>query len=947
MIKAKRLLALFLAMTLLVSLAACSKPSAPTDPTSGSSATTGSYHVTIQSQGGMALSGIDVYIYAGSSDANQLETYGQTDQNGQIRFDLPVRDDYTIQLSGVPEGYTQEPSYRFSGNGALITLTSSLISGESLSNVTLGVGDVMYDFSVTTPDGTAVTLSEMLKEKKMVLLNFWYTTCTWCLKEFPYMQEAYQQYQDQVGIIAVDPLEDTKAVAAFQAQNGLTFPMAACPAAWSSTFGISGYPTSVIIDRYGVICMIEAGGITSLRPFVSLFEHFTAEPYEQKLFGSLSELVTNVKPTYTTESSEAISAVLDGGRIEATYRPETEGESAEYAWPFLISEKDGVPCIKTSNQDVDGSYAIMYADIYLKAGQAVGLDYLTSTEKGCDVLHVIVNDEPVYQISGTSVPEEWKTCYPWVATEDGMHEVALCYLKDGDNSTGDDTVYLKNLRIVDAKNIDVPTYIPRYPASTTDGVTFSYETIVLNKKDGYYHVGNENGPLLLANLMSYTMFNEEKTVWDIVYNGNATLNGQNFYEDMVDYFSYASNSSLNGVCTVNYELGQWLKLVADNVGFDQNENEWLKICKYYQTYGTTEQLADPIKGLSNFSAYEAKLGKNIKTNYFYYDRPIMPRGLLAKFVPAKSGVYRITSRSNTLNGVEGWIFGEDRNTDYYIYEQDQRIQSDGLNVSMLYYMEANKAYYIDIAFWDIYEVGYIYYDIEYVAAQYDVFRLASPSYFTYDTNATGDQMYALIAGGIDVVLGSDGRYYHDLGKDAAGNQRYGSLLYADFTGITGLFSQAIATVPAYDQNGKLKLDENGNPVMVKGMIELGGFDFSKTENDLYILSVLKKYNGDVDAANAYLKQFWGEDYDENAEAYRLEDVFAGKYHGRGEDYSAEMEAYLKKMITSGPSERHGCVVVDARLAELLQLLVDKYTFSGVDHAWTKLCYYYDHLGPEA
>lgn len=934
--KIDKLLSILLAFALMLSMGACAKaPDATTASTSGSSMT-GSYHVAIQTQGGMALSGIAVYVYA-DAEQEQLEQYGQTDENGQITFELPVRDDYTITLSGVPEGYAVEPAYRFSGNAALITLTSALITGENLSAASLGVGDVMYDFSVTTPDGTTVTLSEMLAQKKMVLLNFWYTTCTWCLKEFPYMEQAYQQYSDQVGIIAVDPLENNNAVAAFQAQNGLSFPMAACPAAWSSVFGISGYPTSIVIDRYGVICLIEAGGITSLRPFVSVFEHFTAEPYEQKLYGNLSELVSNVKPTYTMESSDAIGAVLDGDLIDVTYRPETEGESAEYAWPFIIGEKNGVPCIKSSNQDVEGSYAILYADIYLEAGQAVGLEYLASTEKGCDILYVIVNDEPVYQISGTSNPEEWKTCYPWVATESGMHEVALCYLKDGDNNTGDDTVYLKNLHIVDATDIHTPTYIPRYPASSADGMAYTYETIVFNENDGYYHVGTANGPLLLADLMNYTLFNEEKTIWEIVYNGDATFNGQNFYDDMVSYFSYASNSALNGVCTVNYELGQWLKLVAENVGFDNNENEWLKICKYYQAYGTDEQLTDPIKGLANFSAFDAKLGKNIETNCFYYDRPIMPRGLLAKFVPTKSGVYRITSRSDTLQGVEAWIFGEDRNAGYYTYEPDQRIESDGLNISMLYYMEAGKAYYIDIAFWDIYEVGYIYYDIEYVSAQYDVFRLASPGYFTYDTNATGDQMYSLIAGGIDVVLGMDGLYYQDLGKDENGKQLYGSLLYADFTGSTGLFSQSIATVNAYD--------ENGNPVIIKGMIDLGGFDFSKTENDLYILSILEKYNGNTDAANAYLKTLWGEDYGKNAEEYQLEDVFAGKYHGRGKDYTAEIQGYLKKMITTGPAERHGCVVVDVRLAELLQLLVDKYTFSGVDHSWTKLCYYYDHLGP--
>ena len=42
---------------------------------------------------------------------------------------------------------------------------------------------------------------------------------------------------------------------------------------------------------------------------------------------------------------------------------------------------------------------------------------------------------------------------------------------------------------------------------------------------------------------------------------------------------------------------------------------------------------------------------------------------------------------------------------------------------------------------------------------------------TTAANATGDAMYHLIAGGIKVVLGDDGYYYHDLGKDANGNQR--------------------------------------------------------------------------------------------------------------------------------------------------------------------------------
>jgi len=32
-----------------------------------------------------------------------------------------------------------------------------------------------------------------------------------------------------------------------------------------------------------------------------------------------------------------------------------------------------------------------------------------------------------------------------------------------------------------------------------------------------------------------------------------------------------------------------------------------------------------------------------------------------------------------------------------------------------------------------------------------------------------------------------------------------------------------------------------------------------------------------------------------------------------------------------------------RLAEILQMLMDKYTFEDVDNSWLKLCYYYDDI----
>ncbi len=920
-----RLFALIACVLLLaICLASCSPDGTTSDVSNESSESsqatgqTAEHTVSVKTAGGMAMSEIKVDIYKDDTLSDMLD-FAKTGETGDVSFTLEAGGNYAIVVSGAPKGYAVEKSYRFNGTHADIVLTSSLVTDEDLSTAKLGLGDVMYDFTVTATDGNEIKLSELLKTNDLVVLNFWYTTCTWCLTEFPIMDEVYKEYGDRMEFVALDPLDDKNAVERFQQEQGLSFPMAACPASWANTFEVTGYPTSVFVDRYGVITLIEAGAITSKRPFLCAMDHFLAENYKQKLCtGGIGDLVTQVKPNYTMDSSEAIGELINKGDIEVTYRPESEDENAEYIWPFIAGEKLGKDVLYASNKGVDDSYAILYADVTLKKGQAVGFDYITSSERFSDIMYVIVDGVDVYQISGFSDNEEWKTCYPCVADEDGVYEIALCFMKDSDTSEGEDTVYITDMRVVDAKDIDSDTYLPREAATSTDGEVYSYVDIVFNEDDGYYHVGTENGPLLLADLMGYTQFAEETTVYDIVYNGNADKDGVSLYNykkdgglGMVQYFSYASNSGLTGVCTVNKELAEMLKQVAEVAGFDGTENEWLKICKYYAVYGPTgTQLQDPIKGLAPFSAFTTVVGNGIESNSLTYDRAIIPRGLLSKFVPERSGVYRFTSRSDYQDGIDAWLFDENGEI-MYTYEHDEKVYMDDKNCSIVYYMEAGKAYFVNMAFWDVYATGTIYYDVEYIGESYELFRMASPGYFTYDSDATGETMYDIVAGGITPVL-KDGLYY---------DEADGSLIYADFAGLTSVFGHSILE-----------------------MIDMEGFDFSKSETDAEILSYLKQNDNDIEKTKEYLKELWGEEYEANVAFYQLDDVFAGEYHGKGEDYSEEIRSYADKMDRSG-TELDGCVIVDERLAEILQKLMDKYTFEGVDNAWLKVCYYYDYLGP--
>ena len=918
-----RFLGFILAAVMLLGMMAGCGENAATDESTGAAEGTVNYTVNVESVGGMPLSGVQVLVYKDNTLAD-LKQAAQTDENGNATISLAENDNYAFTLSGMPKGYVAEASYSFTGTSANVVLNSELITDGNLSEATLGVGDVMYDFTVTTPDGTNVTLSEMLKVKEMVLINFWYTGCSWCVTEFPFMEQAYQLYQDKVGIVAVDPLGETnEAIAAFPASQGLnlTFPLAACPTGWATAFSVSGYPTSVVVDRYGVIVLKEEGAITSLRPFTSLFETLTGDDYTQKLYSNVSEIVVVPEPTFEMADSDTVAGILGTSGLPITFRSE-EGDSGKYAWPFIETEKNGEKCLKASNQLIEDSYSIIYADVTLEAGQALGFDFLRSCESGGDFLYVIVDGQDINSISGYLEEERWESCYSLVAEQDGTYEVALCYLKDSSTDVADDTVYIKNMRIVEEAQIDTETYLPKKAASTEDGFEYTYIEPIYNSKDGYYHVGSENGPLLLVDLLNTTDFNEEDSLWNMAYDGQIKVDGVDYGEKLEQYANLALNSNLYGISSVTQELYELLKRVDEACGFhEEDANEWLKACKYFQSYGTDGQLEDPIKGLAPFSAYTAKLGKNVETNYFYYNRMIMPRGLYAEFVPDRTGVYRITSRNDSRDGVDGWIFDAEKNILLDNMNDFERTFDEEGEVSMVMRMEAGKPYYINIALKTTNEqIGYVYYDIEYLGASYNYFISASPGAFTYSTDATGTAMNYTIAPGIKVVLGDDGYYYHDLGDG-----KKGSKLYADF-----IYSTSSIATPISSADG------------VKGLIELGGFDFSKDENDTYVLTALKYNDNDQEKTVEYLKKQWGQDFDTYYDLYKVDEVFQGKYHGTGEDYTEVMREYEKKIIKSGASELYGCVAVDEKLAEILQLLMDKYTFENVETSWRKMCYFYDY-----
>ena len=250
------------------------------------------YTVSVKNATGVPLEQIGIYIYEDQTKA-ELVWFDKTDAQGLMSFTAPYSESYVAVLGDVPASYEVQESYAITGELTEIVLSAGVMSEEDMKSMTYKLGDVMKDFTIIDTDGVEHTLSELLKTKKAVVLNFWYIECMPCKMEFPFMQEAYEKYKDQLEILAMNPVNaDEAAIAAFKKELGLTFPMAQVDALWEQMMGLTAYPTTVVIDRYGNIVLMHRGSIDSVDTFDQLFAYFTADDYEPKAIENLEDIVT-------------------------------------------------------------------------------------------------------------------------------------------------------------------------------------------------------------------------------------------------------------------------------------------------------------------------------------------------------------------------------------------------------------------------------------------------------------------------------------------------------------------------------------------------------------------------------------------------------------------------------------------------------------------------------
>lgn len=122
------------------------------------------------------------------------------------------------------------------------------------------VGDTALPFSVELAAGGKID-SEQYRGRTL-LLTFWATWCSPCLRELPEIEEAYRIFKKEgLDVLAVNFAESSTTIAAYVSKHNLALPVAIDEAlSIANTYGVFALPKSFFINPDGVITKIIIGG---------------------------------------------------------------------------------------------------------------------------------------------------------------------------------------------------------------------------------------------------------------------------------------------------------------------------------------------------------------------------------------------------------------------------------------------------------------------------------------------------------------------------------------------------------------------------------------------------------------------------------------------------------------------------------------------------------------
>lgn len=145
----------------------------------------------------------------------------------------------------------------------VITLTP----GASTQDPTIGTnapvaGTLFPELTLVDLDGNEVMLDD--SGGRPAVINFWFSTCEPCKREFPALVDAHAAHGDRVDFIGINPNDSAEVARVFAEQYGVAYTVLRDPDGQSLVdLGVGTFPMTLFVDAGGVIVDQHAGEITA------------------------------------------------------------------------------------------------------------------------------------------------------------------------------------------------------------------------------------------------------------------------------------------------------------------------------------------------------------------------------------------------------------------------------------------------------------------------------------------------------------------------------------------------------------------------------------------------------------------------------------------------------------------------------------------------------------